>query len=207
MRLLALAVTALLLAGCAIMNEQDCLYANWYDLGYQDGGNGQDRSRLQQRRQACGEHGISVDRDAYHDGYESGLERFCTTANGYERGREGYRYNNVCPPLLEGDFLTGYQRGREAFQVKQRIAEQDRRLHEHALDISRLNRELHHSLQQLGRTDLDPAAHRQLSRHAQLLQRRLRLMDMEYREQEWRRHHLEREYRYLQQQHLQLWNQ
>lgn len=208
MRLLIITVIVLLLSGCAVMGKQDCLNAEWHELGYQDGSTGQDRDHLQQRRQACGEHGISVDRNAYYEGYESGLGRFCTAATGYERGRQGHRYNNVCPPLLEGDFLTGYQRGREVFQMQQYIAEQDRRLYEHGLHINQLNHELNYSLHQLRRNDLDSSTRRRLSYHTQLLQRRLRLMHMEYREQEWRRGHLEREYRHLQRQHqhLQLWN-
>lgn len=208
MRSLILAVVAILVGGCAVMGQQDCLNADWHDLGYQDGSAGHDRDRLQQRRQACSEHGISIDRNAYYDGYEAGLERFCTAANGYERGREGYRYDNVCPPLLEGDFLAGYRQGHEVYQMQQHIAEQDRRLYEHASHINQLDRELNYSLHQLRRNDLDSSARRQLSRHAQLLQRRLRLMHLEYREQEWRRNHLVREYRHLQRQHQQLplWN-
>ncbi len=208
MRILFLAVTIILLGGCAVMGEQDCLNANWHAVGHQDGSVGQGRGRLQQRRQACEQHGVTVDRNAYHEGYELGLNAFCTAASGYERGREGHRYNGVCPPLLEGDFLTGYQRGREEFQLQAYIAEQDRRLYEHAQHINRLNHELNYSLHQLRRTDLDHATRARLSRHAQLLQRRLRLLHMEHREQEWRRSHMERQYRQLQRQHQQLplWN-
>lgn len=208
MRILFLAATMILLTGCAVMGEQDCLHANWQAVGHQDGSVGQDRDRLQQRRQACEKHGITVDRNAYYQGYELGLNSFCTAASGYERGREGYRYNDVCPPLLEGDFLTGYQRGREEFQMREYIAEQDRRLYEHAQHINRLNHELNYSLHQLRRNDLDNSTRARLTRHAQLLQRRLRLLHLEHREQEWRRSHMEREYRQLQRQHqqLRLWN-
>lgn len=206
MRALLLITAIMLLSGCAVMGEQDCLHADWHELGYRDGSTGQSRDRLQQRRQACAEHGVTADRNAYHDGYEAGLDRFCTAANGYQHGREGYSYNNVCPPLLEGDFLAGYQRGREIHQIRQYMDEQDRRLRDQAIRINRLNEELGYSLAQLRRSDLDPGRRQQLTNHARLVQRRMQLMHLEYREQQWRRDHMEREYRQLQRQHQQLWN-
>ena len=45
MRILLLAVTIILLGGCAVMGEQDCLNASWHAVGHQDGSVGQGRDR------------------------------------------------------------------------------------------------------------------------------------------------------------------
>lgn len=201
-----LVVALAFLSGCAVMSQQDCLHADWYELGYRDGSTGQSRDRLQQRQQACVEHGITSDKSAYYDGYEAGLDQFCTAASGYQRGREGYRYNNICPPLLEGDFLTGYQRGHEVYQTRQQMDEQDRQLRHQTLRLRRLDEELHYSITQLSRNDLDPARRQQLTNHARLLQRHMQLLHLEHREQQWRRTYTEREYRRLEREYRQLPN-
>lgn len=105
------------------MNKEECLYADWQENGYNDGSAGAGRDTLQARREACEKHGIIPDEEAYLQGYEDGLEEFCTSENGYDKGRRGYNYKGVCPSWLEGSFLIGYNEGRAIYELESRLAE------------------------------------------------------------------------------------
>lgn len=119
---LLLAVAALgLLGGCATLSEGQCLTADWYEIGRQDGRNGLDRARLHEHRKACASHGVTPDEAAYFAGRDEGLMLYCTPSSGFHQGREGKRYGNVCPPELEARFLHEYRKGSELYALYQAI--------------------------------------------------------------------------------------
>ncbi|MEJ2045391.1 MAG: DUF2799 domain-containing protein [Reinekea sp.] len=113
---------AVLLSGCATMNKEECLTADWYQVGYEDGARGFSDTRIGNHREACAKHGIAPDFRAYQDGHEEGVIRFCTPRNGFAQGQKGYSYTGICPPSLEDDFLDGYSAGREIYSVKSAIS-------------------------------------------------------------------------------------
>lgn len=113
-----LLIIALILSGCATLNKEECLTADWYQIGYEDGARGYADTRISDHREACAKHGITPDFRSYQDGHAEGVIRFCTARNGFERAQEGYRYTGVCPPALEPDFLDGYEAGREIYAVQ-----------------------------------------------------------------------------------------
>lgn len=132
------AATVLLAWGvsaCATLSEGECRTANWYELGRLDGANGQPRSRLNNHAEACGEYGIIPNPEAYFEGRDDGLARYCTPQNGFEVGRSGGSYQGVCPPGDESGFLAGYRDGRAIHQVAQELANVER-------DIDRLENRL-----------------------------------------------------------------
>ncbi|MEL6478897.1 MAG: DUF2799 domain-containing protein [Pseudomonadota bacterium] len=102
-------------AGCSSFTDQDsaaCTTNDWDRFGENDGRLGvatQDRADLFER---CDRLGAGVDLAAYQAGRSRGLEQYCTLSNGFDLGRSGRRYDGVCPPMLEADFLQGYDRGR-----------------------------------------------------------------------------------------------
>jgi len=106
------------LSGCAGngMDEAECSVADWRAIGYEDGAAGQDMSALSSRRKACAEHGVAIDFNSYQSGRSEGLALFCRPANGYNYGSLGQRYNGVCPPDLEKEFLSSYQDGYGLYQ-------------------------------------------------------------------------------------------
>jgi hypothetical protein len=117
-----------LILGCATMSKNDCLEADWHRVGYTDGRMGAPRARLQLHTEACTGHGVQPDRTAYYRGREEGLAVYCTEANGFEQGRLGRQYRNVCPPEVEPVFVAAYRRGLEVRQ--------------HDLDVERLEKRL-----------------------------------------------------------------
>lgn len=110
------------LAGCATLSEEECITADWYTIGYEDGANGQPDTRIGSHREACAKHGVTPDLRDYQDGHSEGLLTFCTPRNGFNRARTGYQYNGICPPSLEPEFLDGYDAGRQIYQVASEVS-------------------------------------------------------------------------------------
>jgi len=111
----------LLLAGCASMDKSECVNANWYAIGLEDGAQGRSVDRLGAHRRACAEHNVSPDGERYAAGHSEGLKSFCTYERGYALGRGGKTYAATCPPGLREDFLAGYQRGRVLHDLNRRL--------------------------------------------------------------------------------------
>lgn len=134
-RALLLTLISFTLSGCAGMNgisetfreltgyyslsAEQCQTADWEMLGYEDGDSGKSLGLLGKHQESCGRFGIFIDQDAYHKGYEKGrdayIARYCTPDNGYQIGRKGKNYKNICPAELQVDFVQAYERGFDLF--------------------------------------------------------------------------------------------
>lgn len=107
-----------ILTGCATMSTQSqCLSADWYSIGLEDGANGLAKTGLKNHRPQCDEIGVPADMQAYEQGRVEGLDYFCTVSNGLTVGKVGRSYAGTCPSNLEYYFLTGYRLGREMHRV------------------------------------------------------------------------------------------
>ena len=118
---IAIALAASLLAGCAGMDRNQCLSANWYAVGLEDGARGQPLERLGVHRRACAEYGVAPDAERYVAGRNEGLKSFCTYERGFSQGRGGYAYSGACPANLAAAFQSGYQRGRELYDLHRQL--------------------------------------------------------------------------------------
>jgi hypothetical protein len=116
----SLAVLALL-AGCATLDKEECLRADWYAIGLEDGARGQPLERAGDHRRACAEHGVTPKIEPYLAGRNEGLKSYCTYEKGYSVGRSGQSYSGACPAGLAGDFTAGFQRGREIHDLRRRL--------------------------------------------------------------------------------------
>ena len=119
-RLAASGAIALLagLGGCATLSPDECLYADWRTIGYEDGLQGRGLSVLSQHRQACAKVGVAPDLDAYQAGRSEGVRVFCRPANAYQQGRLGHPYNGVCPADMEREFLAAHGEGMVIFNLE-----------------------------------------------------------------------------------------
>ena len=114
--------------GCATLSKNECLQADWLELGRKDGSLGQPRSLFQNHYEACLDHNVNADSEAYYSGREEGLKSYCTEQSGFEQGSAGNSYKHVCPAALEPDFLAGYEKGRELYQYEAKVASLQRQL-------------------------------------------------------------------------------
>ena len=117
----AMLVGLLALSGCASLSAEECLAADWYTIGVEDGSRGQSVSRIGAHRKACAEVGVQPDMVRYNEGRAFGLQSFCTRERGYAEGENGRRYSGVCPPHLEPMFMQGYLAGQDRYRTKQDI--------------------------------------------------------------------------------------
>jgi hypothetical protein len=111
----------LALSGCASLSAEECLAADWYTIGIEDGSRGQPLSRVGAHREACAKVGVQPDMARYNDGRAFGLQSFCTRERGYAEGENGRSYSGVCPPHLEPVFMAGYVAGQDRYRIKQDI--------------------------------------------------------------------------------------
>ena len=152
-----LPVVALLMSACATLSEDECRYADWQTIGFQDGARGYPADRIGSHRKACAEHAVIPDMAAYQHGREQGLVSFCTAANGVKTGRSGHGYRGVCPAELEADFQVGYSLGRQINSLRIDMGKHQVRVHnlETVLDSDELDDEererLRYEIRQLER--------------------------------------------------------
>ncbi len=108
-----LAGAALLIPGCSSLSERECRATDWWAVGQKDGTLGRPSSAITEHREACAEHGVPPDSDAYEEGRRSGLLVYCTRFSGYRVGRNDEPYHaGVCEGELADPFETGLRRGR-----------------------------------------------------------------------------------------------
>ena len=123
----AVAIVAVL-TGCATLSKNECLEADWFEIGRRDGMLGKQRSVFQNHYEACLKHQIRADRQAYHNGRTNGLKFFCTEENGFNLGRRGRSYRHVCPPGLESEFLAGFSKGKILYKHESKVVASEKRL-------------------------------------------------------------------------------
>ena len=113
---------------CATLSENECLEADWFEVGRRDGSLGKQRSIFRDHYNACLEYQVRADRKAYYEGRAEGLNFFCTKQNGFEQGRRGRSYGHVCPVELESDFLAGYTQGKDLYKYVSKVNALEKRL-------------------------------------------------------------------------------
>lgn len=125
---------SLFVSGCAPMGKNECLNAQWQNVGYEDGAKGYNASRIGEYRKSCAEYNVSPNLEAYMQGRLQGLAQWCTPGNGYYLGTRGAMYNGVCPEALESDFEFAMSEGRSVYNYRKKI-------HDHELLLAHLHRE------------------------------------------------------------------
>jgi hypothetical protein len=123
-------IAGAMLAGCATMSPEECLQANWEEVGYNDGAAGYPVSRSADHREACAETGVSVDFELYRHGYSLGLPYYCTRENGFESGDHGGEYAPQCVSDQFPDYALGYSEGLDVFALKRELRELEGRIDE-----------------------------------------------------------------------------
>lgn len=126
--LLSGAIVAAALMGCASLSKNECLQANWHELGWRDGNQGKPRSLFQKHADACVKHGIRAEKTEYFRGRDDGLMNFCTYDKGLSQGKSGKSYHYVCPPELEVSFLAGYNKGRKVHEYHRKVTALENKL-------------------------------------------------------------------------------
>jgi len=113
----------LVLSGCKSMSESECKVADWGRVGVNDGARGEPERRLAAYTDDCGKIGVVPNAQAYRQGWDVGIKRFCTAANGWREGVEGHSDKaQVCigQPGYQA-FARYLQAGLPVYQTNERI--------------------------------------------------------------------------------------
>lgn len=122
MRRFTAILTIWLLGGCASMSKEECLYADWQAIGYEDGARGAPVSAISSRRQACVKQiGEAPDMAEYLAGREQGLRQFCQPSNGFRLGADGANYHGVCAGPEGDSFAAAYESGRHLYNLESAV--------------------------------------------------------------------------------------
>ena len=117
-----------LAAGCASLDQDECVSADWYAIGLEDGARGRAVERLGDHRRACAKYNVTPNTERYIAGRNEGLKTFCTYERGYSEGRAGNGYAAACPLPAAQNFLAGYNRGRELHELHRRLEDVNREI-------------------------------------------------------------------------------
>lgn len=142
-----IALSVLALEGCAGgMSKDECLYADWRAIGYEDGARGAPASAVSSHRQACAKKaGVTPDMTAYLMGRDEGLNQYCQVSNAFSIGARGGRYYGVCTGPEEGAFVTAYQQGNQLFALQNDVAHAEHALAAADKRLQDINHQIDHA--------------------------------------------------------------
>ncbi|MFT4938103.1 MAG: hypothetical protein ACI88A_001126 [Paraglaciecola sp.] len=110
-----------LLASCASMDKSECLAADWYTVGFEDGSSGLPESNIANYRKDCAQHAVTPKFERYRAGHYQGSKNFCNAANGFAQGQQGHEYKGSCPDDLREDFLAAYTDGQHLYSLRNQL--------------------------------------------------------------------------------------
>jgi len=114
------------LGGCASMSKNECLAANWEDVGIRDGADGRPEEYLIQHSKACAKVNVVPDRGAWSHGREQGLDRFCVPYRAYQLGENGYGFDvAICRNYDQDRLFSAYEMGRDVNRLGNQLASID----------------------------------------------------------------------------------
>jgi len=119
-RIFLIVSAAVMMTACASISEEQCLAGNWEELGYKDGSNGVSVDRVSKYANVCSEHGVSVDQHLYSQGYEQGIQNYCTDTRGFRVGEGGSSFNQACTGFT--DYELAFADGRIIYEIEQEYA-------------------------------------------------------------------------------------
>lgn len=95
----------------------ECDEMDWFEIGRADAAQGQKSDQYQAKSEQCS--GFeSAHRAQYLNGWNTGLDSFCTSQQGFVFGRQGRDYNEICPSNSQRAFLKGYDKGLQVFNYE-----------------------------------------------------------------------------------------
>lgn len=130
------------LGGCAVIGQNECGRTDWQAAGYADGSTGQPVEAFRARREACIKSNAAPEFLAYELGRKQGLEEYCQPRRGFDEGRLGAKYADVCPTSLEEQFLKSYADGRSLYRLEINVDSTQRQLDHHSARIKEIDRAL-----------------------------------------------------------------
>jgi hypothetical protein len=123
------------LMGCESMTVSECKVADWGRVGFKDGAQGEQESRLAAYTKDCGKAGVLPNAQAYRQGWDAGILRFCTAANGWREGVQGHSGKSL---VCQGQ--AGYEPFSHYLEAGLRVYRTNESLQRNGAEIQRLQK-------------------------------------------------------------------
>jgi len=142
------------LGACAVMSKQECLNADWRNVGYGVGSNGNSSisDAFNLRERTCAKHGAAANWKQFRQGHSDGIVQFCQLSNALELGVNGTSRaidERVCPERDYPGFRNAFRVGYKLHELRNRvyrsnsvISDLNSRIYRYQKDIRRINKEL-----------------------------------------------------------------
>lgn len=109
----------LFLSACASTPPQpQCENLDWFEMGRRHGIQGEKFNYLSQAQSCQGDHSIETGHSDYKSGYQSGKAQHCSPTSGWNLGRLGQDYSNVCSEPQFSGFIKNYNLGKKVAQLE-----------------------------------------------------------------------------------------
>ena len=135
-------VAVIFICACASLSEEECLNADWYIIGLEDGSKGYALDKIGEHGQACAKVNVKPNFARYEQGHLKGLERFCTVENGFRVGANGASYHGICPEKTKSSFLSGYNEGKARYAARQAVKKAANTLEKQQAALHAVNEDL-----------------------------------------------------------------
>ncbi len=115
--LICLLINSMMMVACSTFSREQCQKMDWSFEGYNRARDGDSAEPgIGYYKKECDqEHGIKVNEQLYNEGYQRGLNAFCTKEGGFSYARHGGHYRGTCPKEKESEFLSRFTEGRLIF--------------------------------------------------------------------------------------------
>lgn len=110
------------------MDESECLAADWYTIGFEDGSSGLPELHIAEYRKDCAQHAVTPNLERYRAGHYQGSKNFCNAANGFALGQRGREYKRSCPEDLQEQFVLAFTDGQHLYSLRKKLEAQKRKL-------------------------------------------------------------------------------
>ena len=127
------------LASCSsISSKDDCVEADWYDVGYEDALDGKRVTQLNEYRATCSEYKVKVNAKHYRGGWNNAIQTVCNYDKGFKTGFEKRRMVDNCPPRLVSAYRKGFREGEKEFARQ----EEAKRLEKRQKELEQIEKSL-----------------------------------------------------------------
>ncbi|MGV6808707.1 MAG: DUF2799 domain-containing protein [bacterium] len=121
-------VSSVLLNACATLSSDECLNANWKNIGFADAMKGRS-IQLGDHSEACAKVKVTPDKPLYMQGYNEGAKQFCTYDNGLTIGTKGDSAPATCnTPELSKRFYEGYRKGKKRYDEYKKVLDKEKEI-------------------------------------------------------------------------------
>ncbi|KXJ60829.1 MAG: hypothetical protein AXW14_03535 [Alteromonas sp. Nap_26] len=139
---LVLTLCMMVLSSCATLDKEECLTADWYTIGFEDGSKGYALNYLANHRKACAEHGVTPNFDQYNLGHNKGTDSFCVPDRALRMAADGHQFPLGCTTESYPQFANAFKQGEQVFMAKQAVYDIEQALHDIENAIEELKQQI-----------------------------------------------------------------